>query len=66
MAKKKKQQKKKGKNHTKAAVFSQTMVITLMFMIISNIAEKDREEAFLIGTILLMLAGIPSTRLLNN
>ena len=33
---------KKGKKHTKAVEFSQTMLITLMFFIISNIAEKDR------------------------
>ena len=66
MAKKRSIKRKKGKKHTKAAVFFQTMLITLMFMIISNIAEKDKEEAFLIGTILLMLARIPSTKLLNS
>ena len=68
MVKKKKEQKKKKKKknmHIREGATFQTMIITITFMIISDMARNDKEAAFLIGTILLTLAGIPSTRQLK-
>ena len=66
MARIKKQRKKNKKKykHKGEAIF-QLMITTIFFMIILDIDGGDKEVAFLIGTILLTLAGIPSTRQLN-
>ena len=63
MARKKKQRKKDIKNtHIREEATFQTMIIRIIFMIISDMARNDKEAAFLIGTILLTLVGIPSTK----
>ena len=68
MARTKKQRKKKKKKKNisiRAEVIFQLMITTIFFMIILDMEGGDKEAAFLIGTILLMLAGIPSTKQLN-
>ena len=63
MARKKKQRKKKRKNtHIREEDIFQEMIIAITFMIISDMVGNDKEVALLIGMILLMLAGIPSTK----
>ena len=66
MAKKKKQRKKSKKNiRIRVGVIFQTMLTTIFFMTILDMEGGDKEVVFLIGTILLTLAGIPSTKQLN-
>ena len=66
MAKKKKQRKKSKKNiHIRAEVIFQAMLTTIFFMTILVMEGGDKEVVFLIGTILLTLAGIPSTKQVN-
>ena len=65
MARTKKQQKKKKKKKIsiRAEAILQLMITKIFFMIILDMEGGDKEAAFLIGTILLMLAGILSTKL---
>ena len=63
MARKKKQWKKRHNKYThKGRGYFSDNDYNTFFMIISDMARNDKEVAFLIGTILLTLAGIPSTK----
>ena len=60
----KKKKRKKNVSIRGEAIF-QLMITTTFFMIILDMDGGDKEVAFLIGTIMFTLAGIPSTRQLN-
>ena len=66
MARIKKQRKKKEKNISiRGEAIFQLMITMIFFLIILDMDGGDKEVAFLVGTILVTLAGIPSTRQLK-
>ena len=65
MAKKRNKTKKNKKKNIRVGDILLNMIITMFFLLLLEIGGEDKGAAFSIGTILLMLAKTPSTKLLN-